>query len=118
VDEVAKLGGEAFCYVTTTGRRTGSPHLIEIWFGLAGRTVYLLSGGGDRSDWVRNIGRTPAVAVRISDRTFAGHARTVADAAEDRMARDLLFEKYRTSYSGDLTGWRDRALPVAIDLVA
>jgi hypothetical protein len=25
---------EAFCYLTTTGRRTGRAHTIEIWFAL------------------------------------------------------------------------------------
>jgi deazaflavin-dependent oxidoreductase (nitroreductase family) len=110
------LAAEDFCYVTTTGRRTGSPHKIEIWFGLAGSTVYILSGGGDRSDWVRNMAASPAVHVRIADRTFLGHARIVEDPAEDRMARDLLFGKYEAGYNGDLTNWRDQALPVAIDL--
>ena len=49
----SSLAGEAYCYLTTTGRVTGEPHTIEIWFGMPedGRAVYLLSGGGDRSDW-------------------------------------------------------------------
>ncbi len=36
---------EQFCYLTTTGRKTGRPHTIEIWFGFANDTFYLLSGG-------------------------------------------------------------------------
>lgn len=110
------LAAEDFCYVTTTGRRTGNPHKIEIWFALAGSTVYILSGGGERSDWVRNVVASPEVTVRIGDRTFLGRARIVEDAAEERMARDLLFGKYEEGYEGDLTSWRDGALPVAIDL--
>ena len=34
------------CYLTTTGRRTGNPHEIEIWFGVLEETLYLISGNG------------------------------------------------------------------------
>jgi len=115
LDDVA---AEPFCYLTTDGRATGRPHTIEIWFALEGRTLYMLSGGGDRSDWVRNLVRTPETTVRIGDREFAGRARIVADGDEDRLARRLLLEKYRPTYSGDLSDWGRTALPVAVDLAA
>ena len=110
------LAAESFCYVTTTGRLTGSPHRIEIWFGMDGDTIYLLSGGGDRSDWVRNMVQTPDVTVRIGKQTFGGRARIVSDPSEDRAARTLVFAKYNPTYAGDLTTWRETALPVAIQL--
>ena len=37
----------------------------------------MLSGGRERSNWVRNLMRTPAVRVRIGDREFEGTARIV-----------------------------------------
>jgi deazaflavin-dependent oxidoreductase (nitroreductase family) len=109
---------EEFCYLTTTGRKTGRSHTIEIWFALSGPVLYMLSGGGARSDWVRNIERDPEVTVRIGGRELAGRARLVTDGDEERRARELLFERYRSGYGGDLTGWRDSALPVAVDLQA
>jgi deazaflavin-dependent oxidoreductase (nitroreductase family) len=109
---------EDYCYLTTTGRVTGEPREIEIWFALDGATVYLLSGGRDRSQWVRNLLRDPAVTVRIAGTTCRGRARIVEDADEDERARTLLVDKYAPGYSGDLDGWRRRALPVAIDLEA
>ncbi|HEV8574799.1 MAG TPA: nitroreductase/quinone reductase family protein [Dehalococcoidia bacterium] len=114
------LAAEPFCYLTTTGRVTGRPHNIEIWFALNGRTLHMLSGNGPhhRSDWVRNLVRTPDVSVRIRDQEISGTARIVKDAAEDALARRLLFEKYAPTYAGDLTEWRESALPVAVDLVA
>ncbi len=112
------LADEDYCYLTTTGRVSGRPHEIEIWFALRGDTVYLLSGGGARSDWVRNIRKTPEVTVRIGETAFPARARIVEDAAEDETARDLLVEKYRSRYSGDLAGWRRRGLPIAVDLEA
>jgi deazaflavin-dependent oxidoreductase (nitroreductase family) len=109
-----------FCYLTTTGRVSGRPHTIEIWFARRRATLYVLSGGGDRSDWVRNLRRRPEVVVRIGDRhaqQVPGRARVLDPGTpEDGLARDLLVEKYQPSYGSDLTGWRRSSLPVAIDL--
>lgn len=112
------IADESYCYVTTVGRRTGQPHTIEIWFVLRGRTVYLLSGGGRRSDWVRNLMKTPGVEVRIAGQRFSGQARIVDDPDEERLVRDLLPAKYRPGYTGDLSTWQRRALPVAIELAS
>jgi deazaflavin-dependent oxidoreductase (nitroreductase family) len=105
-----------YCYVTTTGRISGRPHTIEIWFSLRGGTVYLLSGGGEASDWVRNVRVHPTVGLRIGDRDFLAQARVVEDPDEAERARDLLVEKYRPRYKGDLEEWRGTSLPVAIEL--
>ncbi len=110
------LADEDYCYLTTTGRTTGRPHEIEIWFASEGATLYLLSGGRDRSDWVKNLRRAPDVTVRLGAITFAGRARIVEQGDEDALARRLLVDKYATRYSGDLTNWGRTALPVAIDL--
>ena len=110
------LAGENYCYLTTTGRVSGEPREIEIWFELDGSTLYMLSGGRDRSDWVKNLMRDPRVSVRIAGRTFEGRARVVSDSDEDARARALLFEKYSPGYSGDLDDWRERSLPIAVDL--
>lgn len=106
-----------FCYVTTTGRRTGRPHTIEIWFGQRDATLYLLSGGGDRSDWVRNMRVEPSVSVRIDHRDGDGIARFVEDPEEQATARRLLAGKYQGwRYGRALSRWASTALVVAIDL--
>jgi deazaflavin-dependent oxidoreductase (nitroreductase family) len=118
VNDESTLAREEYCYLTATGRVSGEPREIEIWFGLDASTLYMLSGGGDRSDWVKNLIKTPAVRVRIADRTFNGRARIVEDANEAALGRRLLFDKYSAGYSSDLTNWRDTALPIAVDLEA
>ena len=110
------LADRSECQVTTTGRRTGDPHTITIWFAHHGGTVYLLSGGGHRSDWVRNLVADPQVTVAFPRSRFPGRARLVDDADEDRVARDLVHDKYVARYRGDLTRWREESLPVAIDV--
>ena len=102
------------------GQVTERPHTIEIWFALDGRTLSVLSGGGDRSDWVRNLLRDPEVTVRVGSRRapeLRGRARAVdPDSDEDELARALVTGKYQPTYGGDLSGWRRGALPVAVDL--
>lgn len=111
------LGDEDYCYLTTTGRVSGRSREIEIWFALAGDVLYMLSGGRERSNWVRNLVREPAVSVRIGGASFDGRGRVIASGdEEDALARRLLFDKYSRRSSGDLTRWRDCALPVALDL--
>ena len=110
------LADEDYCYLTTTGRMSGEPRKIEIWFGLEGDTLYMLSGGRDRSNWVKNLIAEPEVTVRIADRSFEGRARVVTDVDEDARARRLLLGKYEPRYGGDLSNWRETALPIAVDL--
>lgn len=110
------LAGEQYCYLSTRGRVSGRPHRIEIWFALDGATLYLLSGGRERSDWVKNLRHTAEVTVELGGRIFPGAARIVTDEAEDEWARTLVHDKYADSYGSDLSDWRRSALPVAVDL--
>ena len=114
--EEAELSELDFCYVTTTGRSSGRPHTIEIWFAFHDARVYVLSGGGDASDWVKNIRVNPTVGLRIGDRDMLCRAYVVEDSDEDALARRLLMEKYQPRYTGDLNEWRETSLPVAFEL--
>ena len=55
-----------FCYLTTTGRTTGKPHRIEIWFAREGSTVYVLAGAGP--DRIERHQRAADVLSRNADR--------------------------------------------------
>jgi deazaflavin-dependent oxidoreductase (nitroreductase family) len=107
---------EPFCHLTTTGRRTGRPHTIEIWFAVDGGVVYLMAGGRERSDWVRNLLADPAVRLRIAGERWEARARVVDPGTEeDARVRPLLREKYATS-GDDLASWARSALPVAVEV--
>jgi deazaflavin-dependent oxidoreductase (nitroreductase family) len=110
------MASDDYCYLTTTGRRSGEPHRIEIWYAADGDTLYFLAGGGTASDWVRNLGVNAAVSVELDGEVFAGQARVLENGDEAETARDLVFDKYAPRYDGDLTKWRARALPVAVNL--
>jgi deazaflavin-dependent oxidoreductase (nitroreductase family) len=113
-----RLADEDFAYLTTTGRRTGKQHTIEIWFALHDGRIYMLSGGGGRADWVKNLRKTPAVRIRIGTRSASATARPLRPGTkEDELARQLLDGKYQGWREGRrLSGWARAALPVAIEL--
>ena len=111
-----QYAAEDFCYLTTTGRVTGRPHTIEIWFALDQRTLYMLAGDRANADWVKNLLKAPAVTLRLRDETYAGRARVVDAADEDALARRIVVDKYQPGYGEDLTDWGRDSLPVAVDL--
>jgi hypothetical protein len=77
MDDLSTLAAEPFCHLTAPAPSSGRPHTIEIWFALHGATVDLLSGGGQHSDWVKNLQREPTVELRIGTRRFTGRARVI-----------------------------------------
>lgn len=112
----AELATLNFCYVTTTGRTSGKPHRIEIWFATHPErdTIFMLSGGRERADWVRNLVASPRCEVEIGVTRFVGYGRVIEGTEEDEPARNLVHDKY--AQGDDLAGWRATALPIAIDL--
>lgn len=113
--DIVRWADEPYAYLTTTGRLTGQPHRIEIWFAVDDGRLLLLSGGRDRSDWLRNIQADPRVKVELGNETYQGLARVLeAETADDQRARELLVEKYR---EGDnLDDWGRTSLAVLIEL--
>jgi deazaflavin-dependent oxidoreductase (nitroreductase family) len=106
---------EAFCYLTTTGRVTGRPHEIEIWFVVVGGRFYLLSGGADSSDWVRNLRAEPRVRLRVGEQEVAATARVVdIDEAVQSRAREGLHNKYEPGYGSSLSRWSIESLLVEV----
>ena len=115
-----------FAYLTTRGRRTGRPHTIEIWYAQSGDTVYLLSGRGERADWVKNLRQDPRVEIRLGGPrtqradlpgTRPAVARVVVDLSEEHRARRLMASKYQGWREGQpLSEWARESLVVAVDL--
>jgi deazaflavin-dependent oxidoreductase (nitroreductase family) len=90
-----------YLYLTTTGRRSGRPRQIEIWFTLHDGRYYLVAEHGRRARWVQNLVANPAVSVRVGARRFQARARVVDHRAE----RVLVTEIRRRSEAK--YGWGD-----------
>jgi deazaflavin-dependent oxidoreductase (nitroreductase family) len=101
------MSEEQYAYVTTTGRKTGLPRQIEIWFVEHDDKIYILAEHGFRTQWVKNILANPHVSVRIGRSEWAGTAR-VLDPEKDietyAKVRELSREK---------SGWGE-GMPVEI----
>jgi len=104
LDAVADV---ACCDLTTTGRRSGGRHEIEIWFGVLDGAMVLVSGNGESADWFRNLRAEPAVSVRVGADVRAGVARVVTDPDERRRIGDVMGAKY--TYRDDSIGLSQRA---------
>ena len=114
-----RLADDDFAYLTTIGRKSGRPHRIEIWFAVEGGRLFLLSGGGDKADWVKNIRKNGSVRIQVGTRTVAARARIARRGAEDAKARELLDAKYMDWRPGrKLSSWARGATPVTLDLPA
>lgn len=75
-----------FGVLTTTGRRTGKARRKCVRAIRRGDKVYVVSIGGSRAAWVKNIRADPRVSVRIRGGTFAGTARELGEPAELELA--------------------------------
>ncbi|MCK0112803.1 nitroreductase family deazaflavin-dependent oxidoreductase [Ornithinimicrobium sp. F0845] len=104
-----------FAYLTTIGRASGRPHRIEIWFALDSGRVLLMSGGRDRSDWVKNLIADPRVAIEIAGVRRSGIAAVAPpESTDDALARRLLVMKYQRR--DELLDWGRRSLPVVVEV--
>ena len=106
------------CYLETTGRTSGQPRVVEIWFAADPERdrIYILSGGRDRAHWVRNLRAASTVRVRIGSVWFFGVGSEVEGGPDEARARSLVADKYGARRDGELTTWARTSLPVAIDL--
>jgi deazaflavin-dependent oxidoreductase (nitroreductase family) len=101
------LSAVKYLYLTTTGRVTGQPREIEIWFVESGGKFYILAEHFHKTQWVKNILHDPRVRARIEGRNFEATARVLDEKKDSElweMAQTLGREKY---------GWGD-GLPVEI----
>lgn len=91
---------EQFLYVTTIGWKSGRSHEIEIWYVEHAGRYYIVAEKRDRTHWVQNIRRNPAVTLRLETWSGAGTGRVVDPDAEPELAAvvgGLMDAKYNWS---------------------
>ena len=117
MNNLSEFAFEEYCYLTTTGRKTGKPHEIEIWFCIHDNSIYLMAGGGETADWVQNLIQNPVGKIRIGKEIFTVTARFDKDKAEDEAVRNLMADKYKErEKDGSLSEWAQTALPIAFEV--
>ena len=66
-----------FLYLTTTGHRSGKPHVIEIWYVEHEGRYYIIAETREAAHWVRNLRADPALRFCLGD--------TMAEAADTEL---------------------------------
>jgi deazaflavin-dependent oxidoreductase (nitroreductase family) len=103
---------ETFLYLTTTGRSTGNPHQIEIWFTEGEGCYYLCAEKWEEADWVKNIHANPSVKFSIGNREDHNAVRRQIDATARILTPeqdDGLIAAVRPLF-GSKYGWSDGLL--------
>jgi deazaflavin-dependent oxidoreductase (nitroreductase family) len=78
-----------FLYLTTTGRTSGEPREIEIWYAELHGRYYLIAELYERAHWVRNILREPRVSVAVEDRSWRATARVLDEVRDAERLREV-----------------------------
>jgi deazaflavin-dependent oxidoreductase (nitroreductase family) len=94
-------GDAEFLYLTTTGRRSGQPREIEIWFTHHEGRYYLIAEHRDQANWVQNLRANPRVHIRVAGSSMEGTARVM-----DAKAERTLWQKIQ-ALSEKKYGWGD-----------
>lgn len=91
--DLEALSSQQTIHITTTGRRTGRPRRVEIWWFLVeGR--FIITGTPGRRDWVANLHADPRLTVHLRGRDIAATATPVTDV----VFRRRVFTRPQTSW--------------------
>ena len=92
-ERLARVTNQKLIHVTTRGRVTTRPHVVELWFAVINDKVYL-SHEGHETDWMKNIRKNSDVSFEIGGATFTGRARVLENESEAWEGKVALYEKY------------------------
>jgi deazaflavin-dependent oxidoreductase (nitroreductase family) len=77
-----KPGETEFLHLTTTGRRTGQPRQIEIWFTERAGRYYVIAEHLWERHWVQNVLADPRVWLRVAHEEIEARARVIEPTTE------------------------------------
>jgi deazaflavin-dependent oxidoreductase (nitroreductase family) len=119
VNVLARVASEKFVHLTTTGRRTGKPHTVEVWFAVNDGKLYL-SHEGEETDWMKNVKNNGQVAFEIGGNGFTGNARYLDELEEEAWTGKVaLYEKYYGKASKEvIQDWFSLSRLLLIDAVS
>ncbi len=104
--------------ITTTGRNSGRPRRIEIWFHNVGGRIFISGTPGTRS-WYANMLAEPNMMFHLKGSVHAdlpARARPIVDEAERRQVLPGIFEKIERDLS-ELDAWVERSPLVEVEFL-
>ena len=79
-------------------RKTGKEHKKPVWFVVQDGTIVVQAGKDGKTDWYRNLKKTPAAVVRQDGYSFRVRAVMVTDAQRVEAIHKLFTAKYTTAW--------------------
>ncbi len=104
--------------ITTTGRSSGRPRRIEIWFHNVGGRIFISGTPGTRS-WYANMLADPNITFHLKGIVHAdllARARPIVDEAERRQVLPGIFEKIERDLS-ELDAWVESSPLVEVEFL-
>jgi len=104
-DITAALESDRTIDITTTGRTTGEPRRLEIWFHSIGGRIYITGTPGSR-DWYANLAAHPEFMFHLKESVqadLAAVAHPIVDPVERREVLEVLLD--RLGYADRIDTW-------------
>lgn len=96
----AALEADLTIDITTTGRRSGRPRRIEIWYLLVGGEVYITGTTGPR-DWLANLLAEPRFVFHLKESITADLDAVAAPVTDEQERRRVLTHASAEWYLGE-----------------
>jgi deazaflavin-dependent oxidoreductase (nitroreductase family) len=84
--------------LTTTGRRSGKAHKKPVWFVVDDGAIVVQAGKDGKTDWYRNLKKTPTASVREDGYSFRVRAVMVTDPRRVEAVHQQFTTKYTSAW--------------------
>ena len=95
--------------ITTTGRKTGQPHRIEIVFHNIGGRLYISGMPGFKRSYIANLAADPHFTFHLKGAVQADLAATARIITDEAERREVLPQSRATGSATTSTSWSNRA---------
>ncbi len=102
--------------IITTGRKSGQPRRVEIWFHRVGEKIYITGTPGPRA-WLANLRANPEFTFHLKETVQAdlpARARVIDDPAERRRVMAAVLQKL--GRPDDLEEWVQKSPRVEVEI--
>jgi deazaflavin-dependent oxidoreductase (nitroreductase family) len=93
-----RLSSASEIKITVTGRKSGRPITVPIWFVLDGDTLYLLPVTGSDTQWYKNVLENPKIRIEAGGVQRELKAVPITQAAEVEAVVEKFREKYDSKF--------------------
>ena len=93
IRRLARIADRSTCRLTHSGRKSGRPYQVTIWFVVDGDDLVVATARATRQ-WVRNVQARPEVTIDVGGERFSGTVERIREPAGERRVMDLVAAKY------------------------